>query len=84
MFLFRRWYAFAAVGIAATLALDLAVAVARGRGAFRWADAVHAGAVGVLTGLALASPVLVDWLPDPAAHNYSALYAAYRKPLGGS
>ena len=82
MFLFRRWYAFAAVGVAATLALDLAFAVARRRGAFRWADAVHAGAIGALMGLALVSPVLVDWLPDPAAHDYAALYAAYRKPLG--
>ncbi len=26
------------------------------------------------------SPAIVDWLPDPAAHDYAAMYASYRKP----
>jgi hypothetical protein len=81
MFLFRRWYAFAAVGILALLALELAAtALARGR-AFRWREAILAGSLGALTLTALLSPVWVDWLPDPAAHDYSSIYAAYRKPL---
>jgi hypothetical protein len=81
MFLFRRWYAFAAVGILALLALEVAAtALARGR-AFRWREAILAGALGALMLLALLSPVLVDWLPNPAAHDYSSIYAAYRKPL---
>ena len=81
MFLFRRWYAFAAVGILAFLALEVsATALARGR-AFRWREAILAGSLGALTLLALLSPVWVDWLPNPAAHDYSSIYAAYRKPL---
>ena len=81
MFLFRRWYAFAVFGIVAILALEVAAAaLARGR-AFRWREAILAGALGALTLLALLSPVLIDWLPNPAAHDYSSIYAAYRKPL---
>ncbi len=80
MFLFRRWYAFAAVGVAAMLALEVAlVALRRGR-AFRWRETVMAASLGALLLLALISPVLVDWLPNPAAHDYAAIYAAYRKP----
>jgi hypothetical protein len=81
MFLFRRWYAFAAVGILAFLALEVAAtALARGR-AFRWRETILVGSLGALILLALLSPVLVDWLPNPAAHDYSSIYAAYRKPL---
>ncbi len=80
MFLFRRWYAFAAFGIVAMLSLEIGVAAVQRRGAIRWGDAIHAAAIGVLTGMALASPVWIDWLPDPAAHDYAAIYAAYRKP----
>jgi hypothetical protein len=80
MFLFRRWYAFADVGIVAWLAVELAVAAwARGRN-FPWRSALASAALAVLTGLALVSPILVDWLPNPAAHDYANLYAAYRKP----
>jgi hypothetical protein len=81
MFLFRRWYAFAGVGILAVLALEVAAtALVRGR-AFRWREAILAGSLGALTLVALLSPVWVDWLPNPAAHDYSSIYAAYRKPL---
>ena len=80
MFLFRRWYAFAAVGILLALALE-AAALAAGRGrAFRWRETAMAASLGALLLLALLSPVIVDWLPDPAAHDYAAIYAAYRKP----
>jgi hypothetical protein len=79
-FLFRRWYAFADVGIVAMLAVELAlVAIAKGR-AFPWRSAIQSGALAALTGAALVSPLLVDWLPDPAAHDYAHIYAAYRKP----
>jgi hypothetical protein len=81
MFLFRRWYAFAAAGVTAMLALEVAgVALARGR-AFRVRETVLAASTGALALLALLSPVWVDWLPDPAAHDYAAIYAAYRKPV---
>ena len=79
MFLFRRWYAFACLGVVTMLILELARgAYVKGR-AFPWRPALHSGALAVLTGLALVSPVLVDWLPDPAAHDYANIYAAYRK-----
>ncbi len=80
MFLFRRWYAFAAVGIAAMLALEVVILVVRRGLAFRWRETVMAVSLGALLLLALLSPVIVDWLPNPAAHDYSAIYAAYRKP----
>jgi len=81
MFAFRRWYAFAAAGIAIVLAIEIA-SIALGKGArFPWKDAVAAAALGLLTLLALMSPVIVDWLPNLSAHDYASAYAAYRKPL---
>ena len=80
MFAFRRWYAFAATGIAIMLAIEV-TPIALSKGArFRWRDAVAAAALGCFTLLALASPVIVDWLPNLGAHDYVDLYAAYRKP----
>jgi hypothetical protein len=80
MFAFRRWYAFAAAGIAIVLAIELASIAVQRRARFRWKDAVASAALGVLGLLALASPVIVDWLPNLGAHDYADLYAAYRKP----
>ena len=77
MFLFRRWYAFLCVGIVAALALELGVAALRAR--LRWREAALAACVAALTLAALLSPILADWLPNPAAHDYATLYAAYRK-----
>ena len=79
MVLFRRWYAFAALGVAATLAAGgrrpgLArprVPLARGGDGGFARPVVDAG---------LSSPAIVAWLPDPAAHDYATIYAAYRKP----
>jgi len=81
LFLFRRWYAFAAVGVVVTLAGEIAVLAGRQRRSFAWGAATKAAALAALVGLALVSPVLVDWLPNPAAHDYSQIYAAYRKPV---
>ena len=80
MFAFRRWYALAAVGIAIMLACEIISIAVRTRGRFRWKDAAAAAALGVLTLLALASPVIVDWLPNLGAHDYARSYSAYRKP----
>ena len=80
MFAFRRWYAFAGVGIVVMLALEV-FAIALRRGArFRLSDTVAAVALGVLALLALLSPVLVDWAPNFSAHDYARTYAGYRKP----
>ena len=79
MFLFRRWYAFAAVAILLALAAEVGAVALRRGAAFRWREAGLAAALGALTLLALLSPVLADWLPDPAAHDYARMYAAYRK-----
>ncbi len=79
MFLFRRWYAFAAVGVVAMLALELALLASRRRARFRWRDAASAAALGGLVLLALGAPILIDWLPNLGAHDYVTIYAAYRK-----
>ena len=81
MFAFRRWYAFAAAGIAIVLAIEIASIALRKAARFRWKDAVAAAALGLLTLLALDGPVIVDWLPNLSAHDYASAYAAYRKPL---
>ena len=79
MFLFRRWYAFAAVGVLAMLALETALLAAQRRADFRWREAISAVALGVLVLLALGAPILIDWLPNPGVHDYVTIYAAYRK-----
>jgi hypothetical protein len=80
MFAFRRWYAFAAAGVVTMLATEVA-SIALMRGArFRSKDAVAAAALGLLTVLALASPVIVEWAPNLSAHDYASVYVAYRKP----
>ncbi len=80
MFAFRRWYAFAAAGITAMLAIEVISIAVGARARFRWKDAVAAAALGVLTLVALSSAVIVDWLPNLGEHDYARSYAAYRKP----
>ncbi|MGB7975884.1 MAG: hypothetical protein WCF81_16395, partial [Roseiarcus sp.] len=80
MFAFRRWYAFAAVGIVVMLALEVCSIALKMGVRFRWRDAVTAAALGALTLLALLSPVLMDWAPNFGAHDYANTYAGYRKP----
>jgi hypothetical protein len=83
MFLFRRWYAFAAVGILAMLAVESLFLVATRGAQFRWRQAIGAAAFVGLVLLALGAPVLIDWAPNPARHDYVAIYAAYKKTLDG-
>ena len=80
MFAFRRWYAFAAAGVVAALAFEVAIVWLRRGAAFRWREGAAAAALGFLALLAFALPVLVDWLPNLSAHDYGSAYAAYRKP----
>jgi hypothetical protein len=79
MFLFRRWYIFAAVGVVAMLALELTLLASRRRARFRWRDATSVAAVGGLVLLTFGAPILIDWLPNLGAHDYVTIYAAYRK-----
>ena len=80
MFVFRRWYAFAATGIVVMLALEVGSIALKSGMRFLWRDAVTAAALGALTLLALLSPVLMDWAPNFGAHDYANTYAGYRKP----
>jgi hypothetical protein len=82
MFAFRRWYALAAAGIAIMLVIEVGSVAFSRRARFRWKDAAAAGALGVLTLLALSSPVVVDWRPNLGDHDYARSYAAYHKPPG--
>ena len=56
MVLFRRWYAFAALGVAATLAAEVGAQALRGGRAFRWREAIMAASLGLLSTLALSQP----------------------------
>jgi hypothetical protein len=80
MFAFRRWYAFAAAGIAIVLAIEVVSIALTRRASFRWKDTLAAAGLGVLALLALSSPVIVDWLPNLSAHDYASTCVAYRKP----
>ena len=82
MFAFRRWYAFAAAGIAVMLAIEAASIALNAAARFRWKDAVAAAALGVLTLLALASPVIVGWLPNLGAHDYATLLRRLSQAAG--
>jgi hypothetical protein len=81
MFLFRRWYVFAAAGVLLMLAFEVAILVVAKRAQFRWREATSAAALGGLALFALAAPVLIDWLPNPGRHDYVAIYVAYQKDL---
>ena len=76
MFVFRRWYAFAAAEIIVMLALEVGSMALRRGARFRWKGAVVAAAVGALALLALMSPVLVDWAPNSATMTMRALTPA--------
>lgn len=84
MFLFRRWYAFAVVGMScvmAILVLRAAVVDKENRGLI----IKHAGLAVAAIGLAIlpfVSWVLLDWVKDARTHNYSDLYASYKHSLG--
>ena len=80
MFIFRRWYVFLGAGVLATLALCLAARPLQAA-QFAWDRAGECVALGALVCMALAAPIMVDWLPNLRAHDYVDAYAAYRKPL---
>jgi hypothetical protein len=79
MFLFRRWYAFAAAGILIMLMFEVALLATLRPYEFRWRSAIGVAALGGLVLIALGAPIFIDWLPNPVSHDYVTIYAAYRK-----
>ncbi|CAI8967515.1 hypothetical protein [Pseudomonas sp. IT-P294] len=83
MFVFRRWYVFAATGIACSLFVLVLIEVlraqsSRGMVAFR---AVNAAVLMAFAALPLLSWVLFVWSQDFGQHDYSTLYASYKNSL---
>jgi len=83
MFVFRRWYVFAATGIACSLFVLVLIEVlrtqsSRGTVAFR---AVSAAVLMAFAALPLLSWVLFVWSQDFGQHDYSTLYASYQYSL---
>lgn len=79
MFLFRRWYVFASVGVAVAVALIAAFELWRRRGVRReLASRIAAAAMLVaFAALPVVSGVAFEWSRDLASHDYAALYAGY-------
>jgi len=80
MFVFRRWYLFAGLGVVFILTGDVTLAAWRAKGDFAWRRAAQCASLGALTLIGFASPIIADWLPHLGAHDYGSIYAAYRKP----
>ncbi len=74
MFLFRRWYLFAAAGIGAALALELAFRARRIKNLRAVAVSAAAGAAALAV---FSAPVALAWLGDWRSHDYAAIYAGY-------
>lgn len=81
MFLFRRWYVFAAAGLGVTTALLLLAEFIRAR-ADRMAILRRAATAGVLV-VASMTPwlcwVVIAWAADVDRHDFSRLYASYQQ-----
>ena len=77
LFLFRRWYLFGALGVVASFGLELIGLALTRRGRFPWRIVSACGALAGLVLLALAAPVVVDWLPEWKSHDYISIYAGY-------
>ena len=83
LFVFRRWYAFAAAGIAvSTLALVLMdLATERTSRAMMLARAFRAAAVVSFAALPLLCWFVFSWSRDLGQHDYANLYSSYRVAL---
>jgi hypothetical protein len=83
MFVFRRWYVFAAAGIVCSLSTLLVVEVFRSRALWKVVlfRSVASGLFAVFAALPLLCWILFVWSHDIGQHDYSTLYAAYKHPL---
>jgi hypothetical protein len=79
MFLFRRWYVFASIGIGMAVVALMSIDWWRSRavkGALT--RRVSSLALVAFAALLLVVPVIVDWAANLGAHDYSSLYASYK------
>lgn len=83
MFVFRRWYAFSAAGVAFALGIRIvALAIQRPQS---WRRIASQAAIGACVAAAAAFSILIwplaSWASDPGSHNYATLYSSYDFPL---
>lgn len=86
MFLFRRWYVFAALGVAACTFLLVSARLLAGSPAGRGillGRAALAGAAVAFGALPLLCWVAFDWSRQPGSHDFAHLYASYKSSAGG-
>jgi len=83
MFLFRRWYVFAAAGAGVGGALLIGYDIWRRRDERQLilGRAVIAAVVVGATVLSLLAWVMFEWARDLEGHRYSSLYSSYARPL---
>ncbi|NYT63474.1 hypothetical protein H0A66_14245 [Alcaligenaceae bacterium] len=83
MFIFRRWYVFAATGIACSLFALVLIEILRSRASSQVVSrTVVSAALMAFAALPLLCWVLFDWSRDFGRHDYSNLYASYQDSLG--
>lgn len=83
MFVFRRWYAFSAAGVAFALGIRIvALAIQRPQS---WHRIAYQAALSTCVAAAAAFSILIwplaSWANDPGSHNYATLYSSYDFPL---
>lgn len=83
MFIFRRWYVFAAAGIACAVVMLISIEILRAGVSRRkvMARAFTSALLTVFAALPLLCWVLFSWSRDFGQHNYSNLYASYQFSL---
>lgn len=83
MFVFRRWYVFAAAGIAFALSVLIVIEVLTSRGlrAVVISRVLVAAIVAIFSALPFMCWVLFDWSRDFGQHDYANLYSSYKFSL---
>lgn len=83
MFIFRRWYVFAAVGVVVASAVLLVLDSRRLKGNYSvlLVRAAAAGSVMAAAALPLFCWVVFEWSSQLGDHNYALLYASYQNTL---
>lgn len=83
MFIFRRWYVFAAAGVACSLFALVLIEILRSRLSRRVVSrAIISATLVAFAALPLLCWVLFGWSRDFGQHDYANLYASYQFSLG--